>query len=75
MPIVTSVRADIAQPANAIAWQIDESGDGHSWTPANAGASGAPLRAAFAIRCPSLYRVVWVIDGGSTVTGNPQRIS
>ena len=74
MPIVTSVRADIAQPANAIAWQIDESGDGHSWTPANAGASGAPLRASFD-PLSSLYRVVWVIDGGSTVTGNPQRIS
>ena len=44
MPIVTSVRADIAQPANAIAWQIDKSGDGHSWTPTNAGASGAAAR-------------------------------
>ena len=74
MPIVTSVRADIAQPANAVAWQIDESGDGHYWTPANAGAAGAPLRASFS-PVSSLYRVVWVIDGGSTVTGNPQRIS
>ena len=74
MPIVTSVRSDIAQPANAVAWQIDESGDGHTWTPANAGAAGAPLRAAFS-GLASLYRVVWVIDGGSTVTGNPQRIS
>lgn len=74
MPIVTSVRSDIAQPANAIAWQIDESGDGHSWAPANAGASGAPLRASFA-PLSSLYRIIWVVEGGSTVTGNPQRIS
>ena len=74
MPIVTSVRSDIATPANAVAWQIDQSGDGHSWTPANAGAAGAPLRASFD-PLSSLYRIVWVIEGGSTVTGNPQRIS
>ena len=74
MPTVTSVSSDAQAPANAVAWQIDESGDGHSWTPVNAGAAGAPLRASFS-PMSSLYRIVWVVNGGSTVTGGPQRIA
>ena len=74
MPIVTSVRS-----GHRAARERRSLADRRSETDTPGPGQRRSLRSAAAHRLlpawPRCTRVVWVIDGGSTVTGNPQRIS